>query len=192
MLTAHVTFSLGWFGTVAAFLVLSIAGVTGNEQVAKACYVAMDLIAWFVVLPFCLCSLISGIAQSVFTHWGLFRHWWTLAKLILTLIATIVLLLHMQPITYLGKIASDSPMSLPELTSLRIRLIADAAAAMLVLLATTTISIYKPWGRIDFGVSLPGFIATTKKPMGKYLVIGFATVIIIFLLLHLTKGGTHH
>lgn len=192
MLTAHVTFSLGWFGTVAAFLVLSIAGVTANEQVVKACYLAMDLIAWFVILPFCLCSLITGLAQSLFTNWGLLKHWWILVKFILTLIATIVLLVHMQPISYLAKIASESPLTLTELSALRIRLIADAGAAMLVLLATTTISVYKPWGKVQFVFSIPRFQPTTKKPLGTYLLIGFIAVLILFIVLHIMNGGMHH
>lgn len=192
MLISHIVFSLGWFGTVAAFLVLSIAGVTGNEETVKACYLGMDLIAWFVILPFCLCSLITGLSQAIFSHWGLLDHWWIVVKLILTLIATVVLLVHMQPISYLGKVASDSPLSLNELTSLRIRLIADAGAAMLVLLTTTTISVYKPWGKIQFGYSLPNFKPTTKKPLGTYLLIGVIAVLILFVILHLVKGGMHH
>jgi hypothetical protein len=47
-------------------------------------------------------------------------------------------------------------------------------------------------GKILFGISLPGFKATTKKPMGKYLLIGFAIAIIIFIMLRLMKGGMHH
>lgn len=192
ILTTHVTFSLGWFGTVAAFLVLSIAGVTASEQVVKACYLGMDLIAWFVILPFCLCSLITGMVQSLFTHWGLFKHWWILVKFILTLIATIVLLIHMQPISYLAKIASDTPLTLNEFSSLRIRLIADAGAAMLVLLVTTTISVYKPWGLTKFGFSIPKFQPTTKKPLGVYLLIGLIAVLILFVVLHIMNGGMHH
>jgi hypothetical protein len=192
MLTAHFTFSLGWFGTVAAFLVLSIAGVTANEEIVKACYLGMDLIAWFVILPFCLCSLITGLAQSLFTHWGLFRHWWILVKFVLTLLATIILLVHMQPISYLAKIASDSPLTLDEFSALRIRLIADAGAAMLVLLATTTISVYKPWGKVQFVLTIPKFQPTTKRPLGTYLLIGFIAVLILFVVLHIVNGGMHH
>ena len=191
MLTAHITFSLGWFGTVAAFLVLSIAGITADEQVVKACYLGMDLIAWFVILPFCLCSLLTGVTQSLFTHWGLFKHWWIVVKFILTLIATIVLLVHMQPISYLAKIASDSPLSLSELSALRIRLIADAGAAMLVLIVTTTISVYKPWGKVQFVITVPKFRPTTKKPLGVYLLIAFLAILALFIIVHLLDGQMH-
>ena len=98
----------------------------------------------------------------------------------------------MQPISYLAELATQKEGSFDELQGLRIRIVADAAAAILVLTAITTVSVYKPWGKIQSGISLPDFKATTKKPMGQYLIIGFALAFIIFFLLHLMKGGMHH
>lgn len=192
MLTTHITFSVGWVGTVAAFLVLAVVGMTGNMQMVTSCYIAMEVVAWFVIVPFCFASLLTGLIQAVGTHWGLFKHWWILVKLMLTVVATLILMLHMQPISYLAQVASQKTIALDELQNLRIRIIADAAAAIIVLVAITTVSVYKPWGKIQFGISLPGFRATTKRPMGKYLLIGFGIALIIFIVLHLMKGGVHH
>ena len=192
MLTTHITFSVGWIGTVAAFLALSIVGLIGNDEMVRACYIAMELVAWFIIVPFCFASLLTGLIQALGTHWGLFTHWWILVKLILTVIATLILILHMQPISYLADVASQKILAFEDLRNLRLRIIADAGAAILVLVAITTVSVYKPWGKIQFGVSLPGFKATTKKPMGKYLLIGFGIAIVIFIMLHLIKSGMHH
>jgi len=192
MLTTHITFSVGWIGTVAAFLALSIVGLSGNDQVVRACYISMEVVAWFIIVPFCFASLLTGLIQALGTHSGLFKHWWILVKLVLTLIATLILMLHMQPISYLADVATEKVIASDDLRTLRVRIIADAAAAILVLVAITTVSVYKPWGKVQFGVSLPGFKATTKKPMGKYLVIGFAIAVIIFIMLHVMKGGMHH
>jgi hypothetical protein len=192
MLTAHITFSVAWFGTVAAFLALAIGGLFGNEQSVRSSYIGMDLIAWFVIIPFCLCSLITGLIQSLCTQWGLFKHYWTVVKLILTVIATVLLLVHMKPISYLSMVASDSPLTLSHLIDLRIRLIADAGAAMFVLLAATTVSVYKPWGKIQFKLTLQRFESTTKRPWGPYLLIAFGIVILLFILLHIFEGGMHH
>ena len=192
MLTTHITFSVGWIGTVAAFLALSIVGLLGNDQVVRACYISMEVVAWFIIVPFCFASLLTGLIQALGTHSGLFKHWWILVKLILTVISTFILMLHMQPISYLAEVATHKVFAYYELRNLRIRIIADAGAAILVLVAITTVSVYKPWGKILFGVSLPGLKATTKKPMGKYLLIGFAIAVIIFAMLHLIKGGIHH
>lgn len=192
MLTTHITFSVGWIGTVAAFLALSIVGLIGNDEMVRACYIAMEVVAWFIIVPFCFASLLTGLIQALGTSWGLFKHWWVLVKLILTLIATLILILHMQPISYLGEVATQKSIGYDELRNLRIRIIADAAAAILVLVAITTVSVYKPWGKIQFGVSITSFKSTTKRPMGRYLLIGFAIAIIIFIMLHLMKGGMHH
>ena len=192
MLTTHISFSVGWLGTVAAFLTLSIAGLIGNAQIAGACYLSMNLIAWFVILPFGVCSLLTGLVQSLGTHWGLFKHYWIVVKLILTLVATIVLLLHMHPIKDMATVASKTLLSTTDLRSLRIQLIADAGAALLVLLATTTVSVYKPWGKIEFIFSLPKFQPTTRRPFGLYLLIGFIIVATLFILLHIFQGGMKH
>ena len=48
VLTAHITSSVGWLGAVAAFLALSIAGLTSPDtQRVRAAYLAMDM-TWVV------------------------------------------------------------------------------------------------------------------------------------------------
>jgi hypothetical protein len=191
MLMTHITFSVGWIGAVAAFLALAIAGITGNQPMVRGCYIAMEVIAWFVIVPFCIASLITGIVQALVTPWGLFRHYWVVVKLVLTLLSTVLLLLHMQPISHVGLLASQMVLEHDQLRDLRIQLIADAGAAIFVLLVITTVSVYKPWGTIDLGVSLPRFKATTKRPMGLYLFIGLIMLLVLFILLHLLGGGMH-
>ena len=51
-LAAHVTFSVGWIGAVAAFVILSVAGLASpSAQVVRAAYLAMEPITWFVIIP---------------------------------------------------------------------------------------------------------------------------------------------
>ena len=51
-LTAHVSSSVGWLGAVAAFLVLSIAGLTSHDaETVRAAYVAMNLVGQFMIVP---------------------------------------------------------------------------------------------------------------------------------------------
>ncbi len=78
-LTAHVAFSVGWLGAVARFLVLSIAGITSrNAEIVRSSYVSMNLIGQFIIVPLSFAALLSGIVQSLGTHWGLVRHYWVL------------------------------------------------------------------------------------------------------------------
>ena len=153
-LTAHVTSSVGWLGAVAAFLALAVAGLTSRDaQVVLSADLAMDLIAWFVIIPLCFASLLTGLVSSLGTPLGLFRHYWVLVKLLLTIPATIVLLVHMRPISLLAGVAAKTTLTLSsaDLHGLRNLLVTAAGAALLVLLVTTTLSVYKPQGLTRYG-----------------------------------------
>ena len=151
-LIAHVTFSVGWLGSVAAFLALAIAGLNSRDaQIVRAAYLAMEVVGWFVIVPLSIASLLSGLVQSLGTVWGLFRHWWVVLKLVMTVIATLVLLVHMRPIGHLADAVRAATLSGGELGGLRVQLIADAGAAIIVLLVTTTLSIVKPRGLTRYG-----------------------------------------
>jgi hypothetical protein len=66
LLTAHITFSVGWLGAVAAFLALAITGLTNRDaQMVRTAYSAMELTARFVIVPLALASLISGLIESL-------------------------------------------------------------------------------------------------------------------------------
>jgi hypothetical protein len=151
-LTAHVISSVGWLGAVAGFLALAIAGLTSQDaQMVRSLYLAMELTASFVIVPLSLASLLTGLVQSLGTKWGLFRHYWVLMKLLITILATIILLVHMQPISYMADVAAEMTLSSADLRQLRIQLVADAGAGLLALLTTTTLSIYKPRGLTPYG-----------------------------------------
>src|SRR5436853_6235078 len=94
-LTSHVTTSVGWLGAVAAFLALSIVGLRSTApETVRAAYVAMNVIGLFVVVPLSLAAVVTGIVQALGSSWGLFRHYWIVVKLALTILATLLLLLH--------------------------------------------------------------------------------------------------
>ena len=151
-LTIHVATSVGWLGAVACFLLLAIAGLTStNPQLVRGAYLAMDLIGWSLIFPLSLASLLSGILQALGTVWGLFRHYWVLIKLIITALATALLLLHLQPVTHMAGIAAASDLSPTDMNGMRSQLIADAGAAALALLVTTVLSVYKPRGTTKYG-----------------------------------------
>ncbi|GIF99036.1 DUF2269 domain-containing protein [Catellatospora citrea] len=148
-LTAHVTTSLGWLGAVAAFLAMAVAGLTTDDaERAHALYLAADLVTWTIIVPLALASFTTGLIQSLGTPWGLLRHYWVLAKLILTIPATAVLLLHTRPI---GVLATSSDAHAGDLHGLRIQLVADAVAAIVVLLAATVLAVFKPRGTTGYG-----------------------------------------
>jgi hypothetical protein len=151
-LTAHITSSVGWLGSVAAYLALAIAGLTIHDiSMVRAAYLSMELIGWVVIVPFSLAALLTGLVQSLGTQWGLFRHYWILVKFLLTTVATIVLLWHMQAVSRMSGLAAETTLSSGDFRALRIQLVVHAAGGLLVLLAATTLSVYKPWGMTPYG-----------------------------------------
>ncbi|GAB2796222.1 hypothetical protein HNQ93_004181 [Hymenobacter luteus] len=201
VLTAHITFSVGWLGAVAAFLALAIAGLTSQDPLlVRASYLSMGLSGWFVIVPASMGALATGVVQALGTPWGLFKHYWVLVKLVLTAGATLLLLLHMQPVTYLADVAARTDLSATDLRSLRLQLLADAAAALAVLLSATLISVYKPWGRIEqwrkhrqqrVAPGLPAEAGPT--PWGRNLLLALLVLGLLLVIgKHLLSGGMGH
>ena len=151
--TAHITISIGWLGAVVAYLALAIAGLTSQDaQTVRATYLSMELIGWLVIVPFSLVALFTGLVQSLGTQWGLFRHYWILVKFLLTTVATGVLLWHMQVVSRMSDLAIETILSSADFRALRIQLVVHAAGGLLVLLAVTMLSVYKPWGMTSYGL----------------------------------------
>jgi hypothetical protein len=151
-LSAHVASSVGTLGAVACFLALAIAGlVRPDAQMVRSAYLAMDLTAWFVIVPLVFASLLTGIIQALGTPWGLFRHYWILAKLLLTIVVTVVLLLQLDLIGYLANAASETTFSSVDLRELRRSPVIHAAGGLLVLLLPVALSLYKPRGMTRYG-----------------------------------------
>jgi hypothetical protein len=151
-LTAHVATSVGWLGAVVAYLALAITGLTsGDAQTVRAAYLAMDLIGWSVLIPLSLSSLLTGLVQALGTEWGLIRYYWVLTKFMLTLGATAILLMHMPAVSRMAGVAAEVTLSGPDLREPRVQLVVHAAGGLFVLLSATTLSVFKPWGRIRYG-----------------------------------------
>jgi hypothetical protein len=109
----------------------------------------MEAIGWFVLVPFSLASLLTGVVQSLGTKWGLFRHYWVLVKLLINVVATVILLLYMQTLSSLAGVAAESTLDLSGLRDPSPVL--HAGAALLLLLAATTLAVYKPRGMTRYG-----------------------------------------
>ncbi len=153
-LLLHIVFSVGWLGAVLAYLPLTIKGLTSvDTNVVRSAYLAMEQIGWYVIVPLCLGSLLSGIVQSVGTEWGLFRHYWVATKLILTIASTAILLAHMPAVSQMAALATSLELPVIAPDRMRAQLVVHAAGGLVVLIVITALSVFKPWGRIRFGRS---------------------------------------
>ena len=148
-LTAHVTFSVGWIGGVVAYITLGGAAVTSQDtQTVRAAWIAMELIGWFAIIPLALAALLIGLVMSLGTKWGLFRHYWTLISLVLTVLATVVLLLHMPDVSFLADVAQAAEGA--RLEGFGGDLF-HAGLGLVVLLMIQVLNVYKPRGLTPYG-----------------------------------------
>ncbi|MEO5576013.1 MAG: DUF2269 domain-containing protein [Gaiellaceae bacterium] len=150
-LTAHVAASVGWLGAVVVSLALGVVALTSQDApTVRGAYLALEPAGWYVLVPLGLLSLLTGLVQSLGTHWGLFRHYWILTKLSINVVASIVLLLYMQTLGYLADVAAETTGD--DLAGLRSPSpLVHAAGALLLLLVATTLSVLKPRGMTRYG-----------------------------------------
>lgn len=205
--TTHVTSSVGWVGAVIVFLALAIIGLTSpHEATVRGAYLVMAPAAWFVLVPLAHASLLTGVAISLGTPWGLFRHYWIVSKLVITLVATVVLLIYMEtfrqmagaaadPVLALGLVRNPSPL-------------VHASLALFLLLVATALAIYKPFGMTAYGrnqdarrrtlspVALPERVAPgdgTGTSFWLYAATALVlAAILAFVVVHLLSGGMAH
>ena len=212
-LTVHITSTVGWLGAIAGFLALAIAGLVSSDvQLVRSSYLAMELIGWSVLVPLSIGSLLSGLAMSLGTTWGLFRHYWVSVKFVITIISLFILFMYTQTLDQLGDLARDATLPVDQLRNPSPVL--HAGAAILALLVNTVLSIYKPRGLTAYGrwkqasvrnsqgsrtapaevfddssVGGAGTVAA-RTPRWLYIVgIHAIGLVILFVILHLTGGG---
>jgi len=205
-LTAHVVFSIGWIGAVSAFLALSIAGLTSpNPETVRGVYTSMDLISRFVIIPMCFAALATGIIDAFVTPWGLFRYYWVVVKLALTLVATFLLLMHENVIDRAARWVSGAAATqlfAADFGPLKTELVQKSALAIVLLLAIAILGIYKPWGLTAYGHRKLQKQLTVSHQSGRITALGvkiFYTaaglLVLAILVLHLSGhalGGHHH
>src|SRR5260370_27067530 len=84
-LMVHVISSIGWIGTVVAYLVLGVTAVISPDtQIVRSVWTAMDVIGWWAIVPLPVPALLTGAVMPIRTPSGLFRRYWVLVSLVLT------------------------------------------------------------------------------------------------------------
>jgi predicted integral membrane protein DUF2269 len=150
-LSAHLTFSVGWIGTVIAYLALGVTAANSEDvDTVRGAWMAMELVGWYVIVPLALASLLTGLVMALGTKWGLFRHYWVLISFVLTVFATIILLLHMPTVSSMAEIAREAEGA--RLDALGGDL-GHPGIGLVVLLVVQVLNLYKPPGLTRYGWS---------------------------------------
>ena len=152
VLTGHVGLSVGLLGAIASFLAISIAGLSSEDtRLVSASYLVMKVVAQFVIVPLAFATLFTGFIEAVCTPWGLFRHYWVLAKLVVTGFATIILLVKLELVSYAARLAAEATLPDTNLHFAGIQLAVHSAGGLAVLFVPLVLSIYKPRGLTSYG-----------------------------------------
>ena len=147
-LIIHLALSLGWIGAVVSYLVLGVSAVSSNDaETVRAAWIAMELTGWWAIVPLAIGSLLTGLIMSLGTSWGLFRHYWVLITLALTIFCVAILLLHMPTVSALAQMARTGAAARES----RGGDLLHPSVGLLVLLLITVLNVYKPQGVTPYG-----------------------------------------
>ncbi|MDQ2952856.1 MAG: hypothetical protein M3R54_11405, partial [Chloroflexota bacterium] len=83
------------------------------------------------------------------TPWGLFRYYWVLISLVLTIFATVVLIAHMPDVSALAQMARQTDGAAAHVSGRGDLL--HAGGGLIVLLVIATLNVYKPQGMTRYG-----------------------------------------
>jgi hypothetical protein len=150
LLVLHVVTSVGFLGAAAAFMALALAGATAADgKLAQSVYIAMRVITWGAIVPLAVATLVIGLVQSIGTPWGMFRYYWVIIKLVLTIVALAVLMMQTETVDLLAQAAESG--TLTSYGAARFSMILHSIGGIAVLLTATVLSVYKPRGVTSYG-----------------------------------------
>jgi len=150
-LSVHLTASVGWIGAVVAYLALGVtAATTPDTETVRATWIAMELTGWYVIVPLAVTSLLTGLVMALGTQWGLFRHYWVVFSLVLTLLAVSVLVEHMSShVSLMANMARAADAR--QLVGGFGGDLLHPGIGLLVLLVIQVLNVYKPRGLTPYG-----------------------------------------
>ena len=142
LLVAHIATSVALLGEISGFLAVAIRAELSDDPAFTAA--AYDLLAMFSLvfgIPLSFGALITGIVLGLGTKWGVLRHPWVTLKLAALVSVILVGALVLGPSVEAMRDGDGDAGAL---------IVAGAAWDVVVLLAATALSVFKP-GRARVG-----------------------------------------
>jgi uncharacterized membrane protein len=149
VLLTHIISAVSWIGVDLVMGVLSFRGLaTDDPQTLATAYGALALFCVPLLLTLGLLTLTTGVVLGLGTRFGLLRYWWVVAKLAITLVLCVLVLVALQPT--LADAATQTALvdsTLPaRLTDVRRNMIFPPLVSTSALLFASWLAVYKPWG----------------------------------------------
>ena len=139
VLTAHIIASVGLLGDSAGFVAVAVrAATTDDPALASSSYELLAMFSIVFGIPLSMITLATGIALGLGTKWGVLRHRWVTAKLLLVLSVIVVGSFVIGPSLALMQDGTGGRGT---------TLILAAGWQVLALMLATGLSVFKPGGR---------------------------------------------
>lgn len=144
LLAVHLVASIGWVGGAMGYIALGIAAETSADAATiRGVWLAFDVLGWWVLVPEAIVTLLTGVLLAVRTRWGLFQHYWVVVALLLTLLCTVVMVLHLRDVSATAAMARTADAT--ELQHLGGDL-PHPTIGLVLLLLVLVLNVYKPRG----------------------------------------------
>ncbi|HUR67859.1 MAG TPA: DUF2269 domain-containing protein [Candidatus Thermoplasmatota archaeon] len=151
LLIAHVAVSVGWIGALVAYLSLDLTtAMSADAPRVRGAYVAMGIVTPWAILPLALATLATGVWVALASRWGLFRHYWVVLSLALTILGTLVLLVELRTVAMHADVASDPLATDAQVVALQSTL-PHSIGGLVVLLVALVLNVVKPRGVTPYG-----------------------------------------
>jgi hypothetical protein len=209
--TTHITSSVAWIGAVIVFIAMAALALASRDAATvRGAYLVMAPAAWFALVPLAHASLLTGIALSLGTAWGLIRHYWVVLKLGITVFCTVILMIYMATFRQMAGLAADPFVDVNAVRNASPLL--HASVALVLLLVATVLGVYKPFGLTPYGrrialqrgpdivgAGIPKRDSDSVRARGRFrgrsweacLVITVLAFFVVLIVLHLIGGGVH-
>jgi uncharacterized membrane protein len=149
----HVLSVVSWFGGANVMLIFGLPLLYAeNGQQLYYTLVDLHLIDATLIRYPALAVLLTGILLSIWTQWGLFKHYWVLLKLILTLLIIIIGIFYLSDWLHILKEMGQQhgllSFQLPVFQDAGIHLLIGTIVNIVAMTFMTIITYLKPFGKI--------------------------------------------
>ncbi len=152
LLSLHIATGGLWFGTALCSVALALSvGMLNVGDALHGINIARNFMGEYIIVPSAIFSVITGVLLCGFTNWGFFKHYWVMAKQLVTLILIVVGSVWLGPLTKemteLSEAGGSQVLQDSSYLSLQNTVILGGALQTLALLAVIVVSTVKPWGK---------------------------------------------
>jgi cytochrome bd-type quinol oxidase subunit 2 len=148
LLIVHIAVSVGWMGAILAYVAINAPLVLGaDEPLQRAAYVLMPVVMRLALIPLAVATVITGVALSLGTKWRLFEYYWVVVSLAVTVVAAVVLVLHVPAVDALAAVASQPRSDISVLGNDLVH----ALGGLIVLTVPLVLNVVKPKGLTRYG-----------------------------------------